>query len=1140
MKNTTYPMSRQWWALLPVFLSPWCAAQIAVSDNFTGASASNSWLVFGGACLTAGSGAGSIPACQGNSYYTSGNVTLNGGYNGTMPDTTGQGALRLTNNTNYETGAIASGFTFPTGSGVNITFVTTTYGGNGADGMTFFLMDGSVTPTATYTGNSLGASGGSLGYSCSNGNPTFDGLYGGYIGVGIDEYGNFQNKGDNTSGGPVFRPNSVSVRGKGNVSWKWLNANYPNYYPSSLSASSIASAVHNTCSTNTLWNYSNGNSSNTGTALPAYSNYLPIPNPNANDGSYPALSNTFWSTTNSRSSANTLTYQLTITTDNLLSLQYSYNGGFYQSVLNNLSITNSNGPIPSTLRFGFTGATGGLNNIHEVTCFNAAPISTSASSGGNNANSSGNLQTNTQLYIPAYHSKNWWGQFSSYPVSFQTSTKTLQFGVVNSSGVNTGLAQWDAYCNLTGTGVPGTGTASGTCSSTGAALTAAQDPSASTGRVILTANWNTTSKTAVGTPFRWSNLTTAQQTALNTGDSNGSIRLDYLRGDRSQEIISSTNTGTFRPRTGVLGDIIDSNPAVQIYPTAPYTSDTWTDLTNSSATLPENATGATAYSSFASTNATRQNVVYVGANDGLLHGFRTGSYDSTGSVYQTSTNDGKEILAYMPYTVLNNIHSTTATADYSNNVYSHAYAVDGNSSLGDVFYNKAWHTWLVSGLGPGGAGIFALDVTSPGSFSESSASSIVQGEWNNTNISCSNYTSTSCANYLGNTYGTPQIRRFHNGQWGFIFGNGYGSTNNTAGFFFLGLIDSSSGAVTFYYFDTGSGSSSSPNGIAYVTPADLDGDHIVDYAYAGDLLGNIWRLDLTSSSPSNWKVSTYGTSSAKPLFTTPSSSVTSGGNTTTYARPITTKVAVALVPSAAGAYKRVMVDFGTGQRIEQRTQSAIQYFGGTQSLYGIWDWDMGNWNTLSPTNAGTKEKLTGTQTISVSSLQQQTVTSTVAATSTTNSSLAGYRTVSSNTVCWKGSTTCNSGNTQYGFYLDLPGTNEQVVYNAALYQGAVFVVNTTIPAINTPLNCQTALDTGWTMSISSSTGGALGASAFNTVSTTAAVAGIQLNAVGTPSFLDAYGRTFLVTNTSNSTPSGQQFTPLIKTVGSRINWQQIR
>src|SRR5699024_9598532 len=109
------------------------------------------------------------------------------------------------------------------------------------------------------------------------------------------------------------------------------------------------------------------------------------------------------------------------------------------------------------------------------------------------------------------------------------------------------------------------------------------------------------------------------------------------------------------------------------------------------------------------------------------------------------------------------------------------------------------------------------------------------------------------------------IARMHNGQWAFIFGNGIES-GESAGVY-IGLIDPSKGSISFKFLDTGVGSQSQPNGITYVEDVDLDGDHIADYLYAGDTRGNVWRFDVTSKNASNWHVSRFGGTSAKPLFT---------------------------------------------------------------------------------------------------------------------------------------------------------------------------------------------------------------------------------------------------------------------------------
>jgi len=139
-------------------------AQIVVEDTLTGASSSFQWRALNGACLTAGDGTGTIPACVGLSYYSGktlvGGSNLTGANTGRLPDVVGKGALRLTNgdtqvgggNGDNQTGAVVSDFTFPTNQGLEVTFTTVTYGGDnyeghGADGISFYLMDGSRSPS---------------------------------------------------------------------------------------------------------------------------------------------------------------------------------------------------------------------------------------------------------------------------------------------------------------------------------------------------------------------------------------------------------------------------------------------------------------------------------------------------------------------------------------------------------------------------------------------------------------------------------------------------------------------------------------------------------------------------------------------------------------------------------------------------------------------------------------------------------------------------------------------------------------------------------------------------------------------------------------------------------------------------------
>lgn len=1089
-------------------------AQLIITDTLNGASSSYNWASLTGACLTAGNGQGSIPACVGLPYYSG--KTLVGGVNGRLPDPVGQGALRLTNgdtttgtNGNNQTGAVVSNFTFPSNEGVQVTFTTVTYGGNayqnsagqksGADGISFFLMDGAVSPN-------VGGNGGSLGYTCSNVNATYNGVTGAYIGVGIDEYGNFSNPNDNTVSGPGAYPGRISVRGAGNVSWNWLHTNYPAYYPSSSNQQTV---VQNTCKSGYLYNYSggtivdkNGHTIGNGNAttqsvldyqLLAYSN-LP---------SGTTIYNQEATNTPLRSLATPITYALTITQNGLLSLSYSVNGGATHPVITQQSITASNGALPSNFRFGFTGGTGGGSNVHEITCFKASQLTASSSSGAINVQQTARVEVGTQLYLALYHPVNSWGQLTAQQLLYNPSTDTV---TINPT------AAWDANCVLTG----------GTCTSTGSAVTA-QAPSA---RNLLT--WNGSQ----GAPFEWSQLTSAQQTALDLGDSTQTAnRLNFLRGDRSNELTTS-GTGIFRMRTGVLGDIINSSPTWVGPPAFPYQGP-WKDALYPSATMPENSN---AYSVFSSTNAGRMNVVYVGANDGFLHGFRAGAYDASGN-FSTATypNDGLEVLGYIPNLTLNTIHSTATNLDFSSPQYSHNAYVDATPGTGDVYYSGAWHTWLVSGLGDGGnaggiignnsstgtGAIFSLDITNPTLFSEANASSLVKGEWTAATINCVN--NSSCGNSLGNTFGTPILRRLHDGNWAAIFGNGYNSSSGTAGIFIM-TINSGNGAISFRFLDTGYGPShdpsgtSSKNGIAYVTSADLDGDHVTDYVYAGDLYGNVWRFDLTDSSPSNWSTS------SSPLFST-------------NGLPITTRLVIASALPASGP-ARVILDFGTGRQTPQTLNSSASYASGTQYLMGVWDWNMSGWNSR---NSVQYASLSSPQTFSMNDLQAQTATNVAGG----SGSISGYRTVTMSPVCWKNSQSCQTGNTQFGWKIALPSTSEQVIYNPMLAYG-LFVVDTTVPSTSQPLSCSVQPATGYTMAIAADTGASPKSSFFadatnNYISANGAViSGIGLSMVGTPSIVTAMKKPYLTGQTSAGTGVATQVDPSAGGIGGRLTWTKLR
>jgi type IV pilus assembly protein PilY1 len=816
-------------------------------------------------------------------------------------------------------------------------------------------------------------------------------------------------------------------------------------------------AVQNTCKSGNLWNYSvaNGptaagaatlsNALNTGlasaniapildyAALPNAYSVLPAGTTIANESAY------------SRGTATPIFYDLQISQNGLLSLSYSVNGGAYQQVIKSQSITASNGPLPANFLFGFAGSTGGASNIHEILCFKATPQTTAASSAGASQRQSAKLETGAQAYFAFYNPNGWIGRVTASSLSID------QYGNV----IVASTPNWDADCVLTGVG------ATGTCATTGVAgPTPAQTP---TSRVMLTYNGT------AGIPLQYNSLTPAMQATIDAGDNTSAAcnasngyqawdRVAYLRGDRSCEI-NSQSIGLFRARDAVLADIIDSSPAWVGPPDAPYPA-TWNDRLYATATNAEDAAGAPTYIQYTQSNESRLNVVYAGSNDGLLHGFRSGSYNPNGTFCSTSANctgtvtpnDGLELLAYMPGAVFNTIHNNgTPSLDYSNSQYGHSFFVDATPGTGDLFYGNAWHTWVVGGLGPGGQAIYALDVTTPTNFSETNAGSLVIGEWTPTTMSCAGITGTNsganCGNNMGNTYGTPTIRRLHNGDWAVIFGNGLGSASGDAGIYVM-TVDPNTTATTFYYLSTNTAGQS--NGIAYASPADLDGDHITDYVYAGDLLGNVWRFDLTSNNPSNWAV-TPGA-----VFTSPAG------------QPITTAIVAASGPPYAGMANYLVLLFGTGEKFPLSNLNPATYATGTQTLYGVWDWNLGAWDSAS----GVKyASLTATATgLGGNAVGQANLAQQVA---TINAATGNRDMAAATQICFAGTSLCASGaNNQFGWYLNLPGAQEQIIYSPELVQQAL-TVNSIVPAANDPTSCAIPSDTGFTYVLYAMTGGVI-------------------------------------------------------------------
>jgi hypothetical protein len=468
-----------------------------------------------------------------------------------------------------------------------------------------------------------------------------------------------------------------------------------------------------------------------------------------------------------------------------------------------------------------------------------------------------------------------------------------------------------------------------------------------------------------GKPFRWSNLTALQQQQLapyfiasSTSGLTGEHVLNYLRGDKTNEV---TNTsGEFRERDSAhpLGDFIHSMARYQ------------------------------------------EDVLYVGGNDGMLHAFRA-----------TDTGGGEELFAYVPNLVFGNLR------ELADPVYKHAFYVDNTPDT----QKMRTKTMLVGGLGKGGKGYYCLDITDAATAitSESVLASRVKWEYpaspalllsgstftfssgtgtgGNDVIADSANQFTSAkgfvvgksitiigANYNDGTnsgtndgvykikqvaadgsflevasgsfisnYGNgknlritasisdqdmgysfskaffietndPNISSGDTAGWAVIFGNGYGSENGTASLYIINPAD----GTVLKKIETKVGPF---NGLSTPNAVDVNNDLKVDYVYAGDLLGNMWKFDLTSTDHTKWQVAycengdttnhcldTFGRITPKPLFAGLAG------------QSITASPDVMRHDSNLG----YMVIFGTGKYLGESDLASTT----VQSLYGIWDW----------------------------------------------------------------------------------------------------------------------------------------------------------------------------------------------------------
>ncbi|WP_430433969.1 pilus assembly protein [Methyloversatilis sp.] len=510
-------------------------------------------------------------------------------------------------------------------------------------------------------------------------------------------------------------------------------------------------------------------------------------------------------------------------------------------------------------------------------------------------------------------------------------------------------------------------------------------------------------------PFVWDQLSDTQKATLG----NNSAVLDYLRGVRSGE---SSEGGTFRNRSSLIGDIVHSSP---VYVAAPddfaYERFSWP--------------GADTYQTHRTLRSDRTPMLYVAANDGMLHGF--------------VASTGAERFAYVPSSSLAQMYQLTRPS------YTHQFINDGALTVADVYdagTANAWRTLLVGSTGRGGRQLYALDVSDPTIPTDNPAGRRVMWEFSDADF--------------GKFTGRPVVGRMNNGDWAVLVGNGYNS-NEYKGFLFV--VNATTGAL-IKKIDTGACPETDDpcvsNGLAEVTTWDEDSDGDIDYVYAGDLRGNLWRFDVTSDTPSQWKVSFGTDTSPLPLFRARNASGTP--------QPITSKVEVLLDPSTGTRW----VSFGTGQFLGDTDRSSTAL----QTWYGLYD----NYANAATSPVSGRSDLA--QRVVLVETEQTTTTETENAEgeTQTTSETVKVRVISAQGDTVGGDRVIDADGTyiRKGWYLDLvPPTGtaagERMIYGVQAFGGALFATSA-IPADDP---C-TPGGSGWLMAIDPYTGGRLDADLF--------------------------------------------------------------
>ncbi len=493
--------------------------------------------------------------------------------------------------------------------------------------------------------------------------------------------------------------------------------------------------------------------------------------------------------------------------------------------------------------------------IREI--FRSASAASGTSAGGAIA-SHRIARSGTQLYIPQFDGSTWSGSLLAYPLRYDATQGTLGKGAT---------AIWNAGERLTGNpeAVP---------------PVAAREPA---GRRIFTQL-----STGQGAEFVWDAVSAdaSLRAALDRvpfsqtdeRDGLGAARVAYLRGDRRRE--GHGSAGVFRMRDSVMGDVVNATPLQVGAPSA--------------------ALQGPGYADFLAANRARRQAVYVGANDGMLHAF--------------AADDGSELFAYVPRAVFDKLGA------YASPAYVHQPFVDGSPVAGEFLgADGQWKTMLVSGMGGGARGVFALDVSTPERFAAS------QVRWEFTGVDDAD---------MGHVTQAPRLLKFRtaaasNGKaatyrWFAVVPSGFNNANPTrAGALFLLSLDKAPGEPWVRGGNYHKVLLPAPADTTRVNALGPVGDYAgadgaTRWLYAGDTQGHLWKFDFATNAP--WTAANALALAGAPLMV--------ARDAAGQRQPITVPPEVGVGPNGGA-----LLLFGTGKWVEVDDPASRS----AQSIYAVHD-----------------------------------------------------------------------------------------------------------------------------------------------------------------------------------------------------------